>query len=145
MTLTVVPLSPLAAALKARLEAIANATVFVSEAVNVPVIRDGIAKPYVVLHPGAGDPLPEPDLADAGVDLAWLFSVTCAAGLTGDLLQLVDRVNAGLFRWVPVVEGLVCGQLHTPPGFSAPLLLDRTVSPHRPYVPLQFTSLITAA
>lgn len=145
--LVVVPLRPVAAAVKARLEGIGNVIVYDSEATGVPTIASGDqrAKPYVVFNPGVGDPMPEPDLGDQAVDLAWSFSVTCAAGLLEDLLALVDRVNASLFRWTPLVEGLVCGQLHTPPGYSAPQLLDRSVMPHRPYVVLQFTSLITSA
>lgn len=145
--LVVVPLSPLAAAVKARLDTIPNATGFLSEAVDVPTIAQGDkrAKPYWVFHPGDGDPLVEPDLGDSAVELAWSFSVTLAAGLQEDLLQLADRAKPLLFRWVPVVEGLVCGQLHTPPGFTAPLLLDRQVSPHRPYLVWQFTSIITSA
>jgi hypothetical protein len=143
---TTVELRPLAAAVKAQLETVANATGYVNEAVAVPLLAngDGRVEPYWVFHPGGGDPEIERDLADCAVELDWAFQVTCGAGFVEDLQALVDRVNVALFRWVPLVDGLVCGPLRPPPGFRPPLLLDRTVSPHRPYMPLQFTSLITA-
>lgn len=118
---------------------------YVTEATDVPVIAnsDGRAVPYWVLHPFAPSTDAEPDLADTVVDGWWMFQITAAAGLTVDLTVLVDRLHAALYRWVPAVDGLVVGQLKPPPGYRPPVLLDRDVTPHRPYAPLQYQALVT--
>ena len=117
---------------------------WVTEAGDVPTIpnSDGRVVPYWVLHASAPSTDAEPDLADTVVDGWWLFQVTAAAGLTVDLTVLVDRIHAALYRWVPAVPGLVVGQLKPPPGYQAPVLLDRDVTPHRPYAPMQYQALI---
>lgn len=122
-----------------------NVPWYVTEATDVPLIpnSDGRAVPYWVLHPMAPSTDAEPDLADTVVDAYWMFQVTCAAGATADLTALMDRVHAALYRWVPSVAGLVVGQLKPPPGYQPPVLLDRDVTPHRPYAPLQYQALIT--
>lgn len=146
-TPVVVSLRDLYLAVMARLATIPNVDhVYETEAKDVALLDhgDGLAAPYLVFHPGAGDPGIEQDLADTNVVLDWRFQVTCAAGLTEDLLELVDRTNTALYRWIPVVDGLICGQLHMPPGFQVGIQLDRQITPHRPFLPLQFTSTITA-
>lgn len=122
-----------------------NVPGYVTEAVDVPLIAnsDGRTVPYWVLHPYAPSTDAEPDLADTVVDGEWMFQVTAAAGLTDDLTALVDRIHAALYRWVPASAGLVIGQLKPPPGYQAPALLDRDVTPHRPYMPLQYQALVT--
>lgn len=143
---TVVSLPEVSAAVMARLGTVSNATGFEGEAVNVPLIPggDGRAKPYWVYRPGAGDPAVEPDLGDCAVELAWSMSLTCAAGTVEDLLHLVDRVNTALYRWIPTVAGYVCGPLRPPPGFRTSVQLDRSTTPHRPFMVLEFGSIITA-
>lgn len=99
---------------------------------------DKRVKPYFVLYPGAGAPTDEQDLGMSGEDLTALVQVTVAGGDVEDVLALVDRVDAALLRWAPSIEGVVAGFLWPPTGYSPPQLIDRTVTPHRPYVPLQY-------
>lgn len=106
----------------------------------------GHVKPYWVLVGGAGDPIVDRDLGDTVVELDWPLTVTCAAGWAADLLELAGDVHTALFRWAPDLgAGYSAGPFRPPPGFQAPSLLDRDVTPHRPYLQLQFTTLITAS
>lgn len=138
----------LAAAVKARLDTVTNATHWLGEPTDpLPTIAgsDGRVQPYTILWAGAGTPTLEQDAADTAVDLDWLIQVTCAGGYVDDVLALVTRVDAALYRWAPTVDGLVCGPLRPPTGFDpGPVRLDRDVTPHRPFVPLQYRSTITA-
>jgi hypothetical protein len=130
----------------ARLAELTHDQAYETEAKDVPLLENSsLAAPYYVVHFGAGDPVVEPDLAGCAVELDWDFQVTCAAGVTTDVLALVDRVMAKLFRWTPVVAGFSPGRLTVPPGYKPSVQLDRQVTPHRPYVALQFTSIITTA
>lgn len=128
-------------------DTVSNAKQYVSEADDVPLIpgSDGRVVPYYVVHPAVGSIDAELDLADTIVAIDWPVQVTCAAGYVLDLPALVDRVHAALYRWEPAVTGLVCGPFAPPPGYQAPFLLDRDISPHRPYVPLQYVTSITTA
>lgn len=94
--------------------------------------------PYVVAFPGAGDPIVEPDLAETADELAWPLRLVVAAGYEEDLLDAVDRVHAWLFRWSPVVDGIVCGRFTTPPGFAAGVRRFDQVTPIRFEMPLQY-------
>lgn len=146
MTLTTVPYAQLVAAVRTRLATVTNATGYDLEAVDVPLQPNsgGRAAPYWVLTPGLGSPGSELDLGDTTVDVDWLIQVTCAAGNTDDLTLLVDRVHVALFRWAPTVSGLVCGPFKPPPGYRPEVQTDRSVTPHRPFVPLQYVAPITA-
>lgn len=99
---------------------------------------DPRVKPYFVLYPGAGAPTDEQDLTWSGDDLTALVQITAAGGDVEDVLALVDRIDAALLRWSPVLAGIVCGFLWPPLGYQPPQLTDRNVSPPRPYVPLQY-------
>jgi hypothetical protein len=99
---------------------------------------DPRVQPYFVLYPGAGAPSDEQDLAVTLQDLTTTLQVTVAGGDVEDVLALVDRVDAALLRWTPAIEGVVCGFLRPPPGYEPRLLPDRTVTPHRQFVPLQY-------
>lgn len=137
----------LADAVMARLGTVTNVVVYQGEAVNVPVMSasDSHVKPYVVLYASPGTPTIEQDVADTAVDLDWLFQITCAAGYPDDLHALVTRVDAALYRWTPTITGVVCGPCKPPPGFDpGPMGLDRDVTPHRPYMPLQYRCTVTA-
>lgn len=137
----------LAAAVDARLRAeIAGVTGYRTEAVDVPIVANsnGRAAQYWVLTVSAGTPTDQQDLGDSVVDLDWLIQVTAAAGDEDDVLELVQRIDAALHRWAPTVSDLVCGPLRPPPGYDALLQLDRSVQPHRPFVPLQYGSRNTA-
>ena len=99
-------------------------------------------KPYFVLFPGAGAPGDEDSIAgpaDTFVDLDWPIAITAAAGDITDLLALVDRIHNRFYRWSPGRLGTVLtGHLAVPPGYAPGVLTDRTVTPHRLYVPLLF-------
>lgn len=133
----------LTAAVFGRLQTVANATHFLGEPGVIPM-EAGYATPYTCLWPGLGNPDVELDLADTTVDLSWDLAITCAAGFTTDVTALVDRVMTALYRWSPAVDGLVCGPLRPPDGYAPAMLLDRDVTPHRPYTRLEFRSTITA-
>lgn len=146
--MTTISVRTLTAAVQARLaDAVTDAQRYTSEADKVPLIpdSDGRAVAYYVLHPTSGSEDGELDLGDTVTAIDWGIQVTCAAGYVLDLQALVDRVHAAMYRWEPTVDGLVCGPFRPPPGYSAPFLLDRDVTPHRPYVPLQYVAPITAA
>lgn len=105
--------------------------------------NDARVKPYFVLYPGAGGQGPDPDAADQAVDLTQAFRVTAAAGDIEDLLALVDRIEARLLRWTPVLAGVTdvhVGYLRRPPGVpnTPPVLTDTQHSPVRLYTPLQY-------
>lgn len=138
--------SPLVAAVRARLLSVTNAVGYVTEPVNVPTTdQAGHVVPYWVLHASTGTPSPEQDLGDTAVDLDWWIQVTCAGAFPDDVHALVTRVDAALYRWEPTVPGYACGRLVPPPGYApGPLLLDRTVTPFRPFAALQFQTRITA-
>lgn len=100
-------------------------------------------KPYFIVEPGAGTPGTEADLADTYVDLDMPFTIRAAAGDVEDLLALIDRLDARLFRWSPgVLDGVdgpvVCGPMRRPPGYVPPVLPDTTVTPQRWFAPLQY-------
>lgn len=122
------------------------------EAVDVPRLptaggdanTDGLVVPYWVLHVSPGTPGPELDLADTVVDIDWGFTITCAGAFVADVQALMSDVDAAIFRWRPIVAGLVCGPCKPPFGFTpGPIRPDRTFTPHRPYVPLEYVSHIT--
>lgn len=104
---------------------------------------DPRVQPYAVLFPGFGGPGEEPDLGEAHTDLVIPFPVTVAGGDPEDVLALADRVHALLWRWAPGPLGsdgarFIAGPLRTPPGYRAELLVDRVITPHRPFVPLRY-------
>lgn len=146
MTATVIDREALVEAAWAQLQSVSDQTAFLGEATEAPLIGGSSSHvaPYTVLYPGAGTPTVEVDMGDTAVDLEWLIQITCSAGYTRDLAALVTRVDAAFYRWVPVLDGVVCGPLKPPPGFQQLQLLDRDVSPHRPYVPLQYRTTVTA-
>ncbi len=145
---SVIARDAVAAAVRARLEAeVSSVRGYDLEAIDVPLIpgSGSRAEPYWVFTPMPGTPSGEDDLADTVVDLEFLFQVTCAAAELMDLMTLVTRVDAALFRWSATIPGLSCGRFKPPAGYQPPALLDRTVQPHRPYVPLQYTARIFTA
>lgn len=95
--------------------------------------------PYVVVFDGTGPNDLEPDLAGQNEDLRWTPQITVAAAFSPDCTQLVDRVFAWVHRWSPVLTGVAAGPLVPPPGFDpGGPRPDRTVSPIRFFVPLQW-------
>lgn len=121
---------------------------YVGEAVDVPLAPggDGRVVPYWVLHVTPGGPTDQVDLGDCGIDLDWGFQITCAGGEDADVQALMSDVDAVIFRWAPTVADLVCGPCKPPPGFTGiPIQRDRSVTPHRPFVPLQYVTTITTS
>lgn len=101
--------------------------------------------PYGVLYPFPGHPGPGGDLAGQSDDLDYTFQVTVAAGFSADCERAVDRTHQLLFRWTPTIAGIVLGQLVPPPGYDpGPVRIDRTISPPRFSVPLQYRLTATA-
>jgi hypothetical protein len=131
-------------AVKARAATITNCVVYLGEPTNVPN-TSGFTVPHIALYPGTGTPSVEQDIADTAVDLDWLLQITVAGGYVDDVLALATRVDAAFYRWTPTVTGLVCGPLKPPAGYDpGPVRFDRDVTPHRPFLPLQYTTRITA-
>jgi hypothetical protein len=119
---------------------------YLSEPVGVPADADGRIERYWVLHPYAGAPSVEADVADAGIDLTTGLQVTVAAARPLDVLDLATRVDAALFRWAPDLlgVGLLAGPLRPPPGFDpGPVRVDEDFKPHRYWLPLQYQLTIT--
>lgn len=137
----------LADAVEARLrDQLPTVAGYVGEANDVPLAPngDGRVLPYWVLHVASGGPTNQVDLGDCGIDLDWPFQITCAGGTTDDVTALLSDVDAVIFRWRPVVDGLVCGPCRPPLGFTGtPIQIDRSVTPHRPFMPLQYLTTIT--
>lgn len=150
MTVTaVIDRKALADAVAARLrDELPDVTGFQGEAVDVPLAPDGDGRalPYWVLHVSPGGPTDQQDLGDTVIDLDWSFQITCAAGEEADVQALMSDVDAVIYRWRPTVDGLVCGPCKPPFGFTGiPIQRDRSVTPHRPFVPLQYVTTITAS
>lgn len=133
-------------AIEARLDTLTGVAVYRSEVDSTPPLlpnSDRVA-PYVVLYPFPGKPGPGGDLAGASDDLEFTCQVSCAAGYSRDCEQLVDRTYALLYRWTPTVAGIVLGQLIPPPGYDpGPVRTDRTITPPRFSVPLQYRLIAT--
>lgn len=105
----------------------------------------GRVGPYVVLFDAAGVPDIEPDLAGLNQDLRWMPQITVAAGFSPDCVQTIDRVYAWVYRWSPAIPGLSAGRLEPPPGYDpGQVRPDRTVSPIRFFLPMQWQLDITA-
>jgi hypothetical protein len=124
-----------------------SVAVYRSEVVDNPPSLPGDDRvgPYVVLYPFPGHPGPGGDLGGTADDLDYTCQVTCAAGYAPDCEHLVDRVHQLLYKWTPSVAGIVLGQLNPPPGYDpGPVRIDRTISPPRFSVPLQYRLTATA-
>ena len=66
-----------------------------------------------------------------------------AAGDVEDFLALVDRINAALLGWAPVLDGHPFpGPVKRLPGYEAPMLNDASMSPPRAYALLQYQTTI---
>lgn len=147
MTAPAIDRKTLADAVEARLrDELPDVVGYQVQAVDVPLAEggDGRVVPYWVLHVNPGGPTDQQDLGDTVIDLDWGFQITCAAGEPADVQALMSDVDAAISRWVPAVDGLVCGPCRPPVGFTGiPIQLDRSVTPYRPFVPLQYVTRIT--
>jgi hypothetical protein len=131
-----------------RLKTLTGVTVYRGEVPDQPPkLEDGSGRvaPYVVHYPFPGKPGPGGDLAGESDDLEYTTQVSCAAGYVQDCEYLVDRVHQLMFRWTPSVAGVVLGQFVPPPGYDpGPVRVDRTISPPRSSLPLQYRLVATA-
>lgn len=94
--------------------------------------------PYAVVFAGGGNPLVEPDLARTSDELEWPLRGVVAAGYEDDLLDAYDRLHTHLFRWSPVVDGIVCGRYEPPPGYDPAVRRFDQVSPIRFELPFHY-------
>jgi hypothetical protein len=134
-------------AVMTRLDTVTNAVGWLGEPdTPLPLLGDGrTVGPHWVLYPSPGTPTDELDLADTVIDLDWLFQVTCVAGDPMDLLPLVGRVDAALYRWRPTIEGVTTGAFRPPSGFDpGQMRVDDSVTPHRFYLPMQYRCIVSA-
>jgi len=135
---------------QARAQTLSGVTVYRSEVEDNPprLSGDDRVAPYLVLYPFPGNPGPAGDLGDTAVDLDYTFQATCVAGYSRDCEHLVDLVHPLYFCWTPTVTGLGPSQIGTfkpPPGYDpGPVRIDRTISPPRFSVPLQYRLTATA-
>lgn len=99
--------------------------------------------PYLVLYPFPGKQTTDLTLCGSA-DRDYGCQVTCAAGFSADCERLVDRVEALLSGWAPVIDNVSVGSLRPPPGYDpGPVRIDRSIIPPRFSVPLQYR--LTAA
>jgi hypothetical protein len=140
-----VELLPFVKAVETRLSTLTSASGYLGEAGDVPRLDSaGHVGRYWVLHPFAGTPFTDADLAETYVDIDWTFQLTLAAGFARDVVGLLDVVRPLFHRWAPAVDGYVAGFCEPPPGFDpGPVRLDRDVKPFRPFLPLQYRTTIT--
>lgn len=131
------PRKALSANTLARLEAIANLSVYLSSPPKTPPPigpNDPRVRPYAVLHAGSGAPTDETNQGDEVLDLEWGFQVTCVVGIPEDLPTVVDNVTDRLERWQPIAEPS-CGVCKQISNFDTPFT-DNGQSPVRFFIPL---------
>lgn len=105
---------------------------------------DPSVQPYYVLYPGTGGDGPDQSLCQTTPDGTTItLRVTAAAGDAEDFLALVDRINAALLGWAPLLAGHPFpGPVKRLPGYEAPMLNDASMSPPRLYALLQYQATI---
>lgn len=134
-------------AVEAQLNTVPGLRVYRVEVEDQPprmVDSDRVA-PYAVLYPFPANPGPGGDLANAADDLDYTCQVTVAAGFAQDCEATADRVHAKMYLFTPTVAGVVLGQLVPPPGYDpGPIRVDRTITPPRSSLPLQYRCVATA-
>lgn len=121
---------------------------YLSKPVDVPKLGDGVSvQRYWVLHPFVGAPMAaEADIADVNVDRTWPFQITVAASFPRDVYALATRIDDALFRWIPEVDGLICGPCKPPEGYEpGNAREDSAMEPPRFWLPLQYRTSITRA
>lgn len=101
--------------------------------------------PYAVLYPFPGNPGPGGDLGNTSDDLDYTCQITVAAGFATDCEAAVDKVHQKMYLFTPTIAGVVLGQLIPPPGYDpGPIRIDRTITPPRSSLPLQYRCVVTA-
>lgn len=140
----------IAQAVAVRLTAVANATGYYG-AVGRPLVMgsgtpteppaypDGRVKPYFVLFPSGPGTSPDPSAGGCDTGAVVRFSITAAGADTDDVLALIDRIEARVLGWTPVVTGYACGRVRHPLGYvPTPILPDRDVKPVRMFTAVPF-------
>lgn len=117
------------------LEGISNLLVFRGKVGAVPVGSDGTVVAYAVGYYGGGAPRVT-RLGGRPRNLAWSGQITCAGGDDVKALWAVDQVR-GALTGVRVTNGTRTGCLYEI-GDPGPIREDRSISPYRYYLPLDF-------
>lgn len=132
---------------EAQLNTVAGLKVYRAEVPDQPprmVDSDRVA-PYAVLYPFPGNPGPGGDLGNVSDDLDYTCQVTVAAGFVQDCEAMVDKVHNKMYLFTPTVAGAVLGQMIPPVGYDpGPIRIDRTITPPRSSLPLQYRCVATA-
>lgn len=117
------------------LDDIANLLVFRGKVGEVPLGSDKTVVAYAVGYYGGGEPRTT-RLGGRPRNLAWSGQITCAGGDDVKALWAVDQVRAAL-TGVRVTNGARTGLLRElgDPGLVKE---DRSISPYRYYLPLDF-------
>lgn len=133
----------LAAAVMARLAGDPRLDVFDGE----PIARfdsDGRAHPYAACYFGAGHQH-GPALCSTPTEMRWSFQVTAAGGDQARCRRAAARVRARLLHFAPVVAGLNVGPIRELDDYEPRESTDQDVIPSRVYVPLLFTTEVSAS
>lgn len=117
------------------LDAIDNLLLFRGKVGAVPMGDDGTVDAYATAYYGAGAPRTT-RLGGRPRNLDWGFQVTCAGGDDVKALWCVDEVRAAL-TGKRVTNGTRTGLLYEI-GDPGPIREDRSISPSRYYLPLDF-------
>lgn len=117
------------------LEGISNLIVFRDKVGDIPLGSDKTVAAYAVAYYGAGQPRIT-RLGGRPRNLAWYGQITCAGGDSNKTLWAIDQVRAAL-TGKRVTVGTRSGVLNEL-GDPGPLREDRSISPYRYYLPLDF-------
>lgn len=117
------------------LEEIPNLLVFRGAAGQVPLGKDKTVDAYVVAYYSGGHPFTT-RLGAKPRHVAWSAQLTCAGGNDVKALWVVDQVRAAL-TGVRVTLDARSGLLHEL-GDPGPIREDRSITPYRYYLPLDF-------
>lgn len=117
------------------LDDIDNLLLFRGKVGDVPLGDDGTAAAYAVAYYGAGVPRIQ-RLGGRPRNLAWSAQITCAGGDDVKALWVVDQVRAALTA-TRVTNGTRSGLLYEL-GDPGPIREDRSITPYRYYLPLDF-------
>lgn len=102
---------------------------------DVPLGKDGTVDAYVVAYYSGGHGF-RPRLGGKPRHLGWSAQITCAGGNDVKVLWAVDQVRAAL-TGKRVIDGGRSGLLHEL-GDPGPIRIDRSITPVRYYLPLDF-------
>lgn len=143
MTTAVFDLVAAREAVLARLDPIANITVYDGEVPTTPPVdAEGRVHPYLVLYPGGGNATRT--ALDATSSLtAWSFQVTAVGGDPQRCLWAAAAAASALVDVRLAIPDWVCAPLEQQP--TPDMARDDKPRPPRFYVPLRFSTVATPA